>query len=311
MALTHTPRSFFRLGLALSGGSLRGAGHLGILQVLEENGIIPDIVAGVSAGALVAALYARGMPVPSMITRATQLALTRLIDWDISLWTVGKFLLLYPLYRLGLRPNPKTLLPAGFIRGNRLESYIHRLLRRYPRRRIPCLLLATDLYHAETAVFGSLPSFPLPREHRYIRLREDEWARAVRASCSLPGVFQPTPFRGRRLVDGAVRNTLPADLLFLAGAQRVIAVDLHLGELEDRRLESFVDIIDRSLTLMFADLAGLRLSPYPALRLAPPVPDIGWTDYHRIPECIDAGRRYALSRLPDIRAYLKGSPPKA
>ncbi|HHY67296.1 MAG TPA: hypothetical protein GX517_08895 [Alicyclobacillus sp.] len=298
----HRP---FRLGLALSGGSLRGAGHLGVLQVLEEHGIVPDIVAGVSAGAVVAALYARGMPVAEMIEEAKHLAKARLIDWDVSLRTVLRFLLRYPLYRLGLSPNPKTLLPPGLIQGARLEAYLHRLFLMYPRRSLPCLISATDLYHTETVVLGSLPSLSLSPAHRYIRLGEHEWPRAVRASCALPGVFQPARLRERHLVDGAVRNTLPADLLFRAGARRVIAVDLHLGELVDRDMKTFIDVIDRSLTLMFADLAALRLSSYPELRLAPPIPDIGWTDFARIPECIEVGRAYALHQLPLIREYLQ------
>lgn len=295
----------FRLGLALSGGSLRGAGHLGVLQVLEEHGIVPDIVAGVSAGAVVAALYARGMPVAEMMEEAKHLAKARLIDWDVPLRTVARFLLTYPLYRLGLHPNPKALLPTGLIQGARLEGYLLRLFLMYPRRHLPCLISATDLHHTETVVLGSLPSLSLSPGHRYIRLGEHEWPRAVRASCALPGVFQPARLRERHLVDGAVRNTLPADLLFRAGARRVIAVDLHLGELVDRDMKTFIDVIDRSLTLMFADLAALRLSGYPELRLAPPIPDIGWTDFDRIPECIEIGRAYTLHQLPLIREYLQ------
>jgi NTE family protein len=284
---------------------------LGILEVLEEHGIVPDIIAGVSAGALVAALYAHGMPVSAMIREASRLAKARLIDWDLSFWTLGKFLLVYPLSRLGLRRPPKDGLPKGFIRGKRLEAYVARLLRRYPHLRMPCLLLATDVFNAETVVFGSFPQLPgLPSDHHYIPLSPPDWPQAVRASCSLPGVFQPLLFHDRWLVDGAVRNTLPADLLFRAGAEKVIAVDLQLGELADRRMDSFVDVIDRSLTLLLADMAALRLSPYPVLRLAPPIPEIGWTQFHRIPECIETGRQFARTHFPVIRKYLESSSPR-
>lgn len=311
MARLTNPGRPYRLGLALSGGSLRGTGHLGILEVLEEQGIIPDIIAGVSAGAVVAALYAHGMPVSAMIREARRLAHARLIDWDVPFGALGKFLLFYPLYRLGLGRTPKNFLPKGFIRGQRLEAYVARLLRRYPRLRMPCLLLATDLYNAQTVVFGSFPRLPgLPPDHHYVALAPQDWPRAVRASCSLPGVFQPLRYQDRWLVDGAVRNTLPADLLFRAGVEKVIAVDLQLGELADRRMESFVDVIDRSLTLLLADMAALRLSPYPVLRLAPPIPEIGWTQFHRIPECIEKGRQFARACFPAIRDYLESSSPR-
>lgn len=307
MSGSRADRRRFRIGLALSGGSLRGAGHLGVLEVLEENGILPDIVAGVSAGAVVAALYARGMPVSSMIERARRLAASTLIDWDVPIWPLIKFLLLYPLSRTGLRPSPRRLLPDGLIRGRRLEAFLRKLFHEYPQPRLPCFLLATDLDEATTVVFGSTPSLEgLSGDHRYISLRPPEWATAVCASCSMPGIFRPVRFRERRLVDGAVRNTLPADLLFAAGAQKVIAVDLHLGELADDRIDSFVDVLDRSLTMMLAGIAALRLSSYPVLRLAPPIPDIGWTAFHRIPECIEAGRQYARSHLPMIQRYLEG-----
>ena len=72
--MSEPARRMPRLGLALGGGAARGFAHVGVIQVLEQNGIRPDLVAGTSAGSLVAALYASGMS-GAELERAAMLSL--------------------------------------------------------------------------------------------------------------------------------------------------------------------------------------------------------------------------------------------
>jgi NTE family protein len=127
----QAPATRPRLGLALGGGFARGIAHLGVLNVLEENGLRPDCLGGTSAGSLIAAGYASGTPLPEL-TR-----LVRSVRWrDFARWRVS---------RMGLASN------------ERMESFIRRFFRsrRFEDLRIPLVVVATDLVSGQAVAFTS------------------------------------------------------------------------------------------------------------------------------------------------------------
>jgi NTE family protein len=177
-----------RLGLALGGGFARGLAHIGVLGVLEENKIPIHCIAGVSAGAIVAAAYASGAT-PEEIARAgCSMRFT-----DVARWTIG---------RMGI---------AG---SDRMERFLRKLLKvyRFEQMRIPLGIVATDVVTGEAMVFRDKGDVVLP----------------IRASCSYPGLFQPVPCVGRLLVDGAISTEVPALLTRLLGATHVISLHLPM-----------------------------------------------------------------------------------
>ena len=131
-AYAHPPRPETerpRLGLALGGGFARGISHIGVLKVLEENGVRPDYLAGTSVGSIIAAGYASGASVAEL----TRIA--RRARWkDFARWTVS---------RMGLASN------------ERMESFIRRFFHalRFEDLRIPLAVVATDLVRGEAVVF--------------------------------------------------------------------------------------------------------------------------------------------------------------
>lgn len=175
-----------RIGLALSGGAVRGAAHVGVLQVLEREGIVPAVVAGTSAGAMVGAAYAAGLPAAeiSRIFRAT--------SWS-------------KLARLKLRSRFSLLdtRPMEEVVRTALGVATFEELRR------PFAAIATDVLSGERVVFSS-----------------GDLGIALRASSAVPGVFAPVEHEGRLLVDGCVLDNLPVDVAREMGADYVIAVDL-------------------------------------------------------------------------------------
>ncbi len=177
------------IGLALGGGFARGIAHLGILKVLEENQVPIAMIAGVSAGALVASAYASGTDVGSIATIAKAMKFK-----DIARWTFS---------RLGL---------AG---SDRMATFIARLLKvyRFEEMRIPLAVLATDLNTGGPVVFRDYGDVVLP----------------LRASCSYPGLFQPVRYRDHHLVDGAMAMEVPAPSLRRMGATHVISVCLPVN----------------------------------------------------------------------------------
>lgn len=173
-------------GLALGGGFARGMAHIGVLKVLEREGVRVDWIAGVSAGSIVAAAYAAGASIDELkeIARAMKFK-------DVAGWRPG---------RLGLAAS------------ERMELFLRRILKvhRFEEMRMPLAVVATDLRTGEPVVFHT----------------KGEVFTAVRASCSYPGLFHPVRHDGRLLVDGAMSMEIPAEALKGVGVRRVISVAL-------------------------------------------------------------------------------------
>lgn len=180
-----------RVALVLSGGGARGFAHLGVLRVLEREGWRPDLVVGTSAGAIVGAMYASGLSVAEIETAAATL------DWSVL---------------FGVDPVRALLsgIGLGIVRGERLEKFLRRHLgvpiERFP---IRFAAVAADMERGEV-----------------VTLNQGDAARAVLASCAVPGLYTPVNARGLLLADGQVVSPLPVQTARSLGAVRVLAVDV-------------------------------------------------------------------------------------
>ena len=177
-----------RLGVALGGGFARGLAHIGVLGVLEQNGIPLHCITGVSAGAIVAAAYASGTTPVEIAQAGSAMRFT-----DVARWTIG---------RMGI---------AG---SERMERFLRKLLKCYTfeQMRIPLGVVATDVVTGEAVIFRDRGDVVLP----------------IRASCSYPGLFQPVRCGERLLVDGAISTEVPALLARVLGATHVISLHLPM-----------------------------------------------------------------------------------
>jgi len=176
-----------RLGLALGGGAARGFAHVGVIQVLERNGIRPDLVVGTSAGSLVAALYASGMDGAALERAALSMDEATLTDWMLP------------------------LVNRGMLRGDALARYVREAVggRQLQDMSPPLGVLATDLASGQGVLF-----------------RRGDAAQAVRASSAVPGVFAPVEIAGREYVDGGLVAPVPVSQARAMGAEVVLAVDI-------------------------------------------------------------------------------------
>src|SRR5437660_4007549 len=182
------PNEPLRIGLALGGGFARGICHAGVLKVFERNQIPIAAIAGVSAGAIVAAAYASGAT-PDEIARAgCSMRFT-----DVARWSINRM---------------------GFVGSDRMERFLKRLLKtfRFEDMKIPLAVVATDLCTGEPVLFRDTGDVNLP----------------IRASCSYPGLFQPVKMGDLTLVDGAMSMEVPALVARKLGATRVISVHLPM-----------------------------------------------------------------------------------
>jgi NTE family protein len=192
--MNKQPENIKKIGLALGSGSARGFSHIGILQALEEMGIKPDIVCGVSMGAIIGAAYCSG----------TLASLTR---WASSL-DRATMLHYFDINWLG---------HGGPIKGEQLLEFLRKYIADQPMNTLsqPFGVVATDLSTGED-----------------VWLREGSLLDAVRASAALPGILPPWP-RLRQdgttqwLIDGGLVDPVPVALCREMGADIVIAVNLN------------------------------------------------------------------------------------
>ena len=181
---TKTPP---RIGLALGGGAARGFAHVGVIQVLEEAGIRPSLVAGTSAGSLVAAIYASGKTGAQLQQVAETMEEAAIADWTLQIFS------------------------RGALRGEALGRYVNaqvnsRLIENMP---LPLGIVATDLNTGVDTLF-----------------QRGDTGTAVRASSAVPAVFQPVKISGRDYVDGGLVSPVPVRAAHKMGAELVIAVDI-------------------------------------------------------------------------------------
>lgn len=265
-----------RIGVVLGGGAARGVAHVGVLQALEENGIYPSVVAGTSVGALVGGLYAAG------VSSLRLAALVREIKW-LDLVSVR-------LPSVNWSDLARTI-PMGLVDLDKLIEWVDQVLGgpvNMQQLNLPFAAVATDLLSGEIVV-----------------MNEGLLAPAIRASCSVPGVFTPYHRNGRLLVDGVVVNNLPVTVAQNLGADYVIAVDL-LPLIGHAQVEPR-NVVELSMTALFMLARATQIEQELAdVLIAPAITHINLSDLSSGEELMAAGREATEAAIPRIQAALAG-----
>lgn len=270
-----------KIGIALGGGAARGIAHIGVLEILEKEGIPIDVVAGTSAGAVIGALYCSGM---------TPLKLKEVVngfDWkkrsnlvDISL--------------------PKT----GFIAGDKLMREVQDLMGgdlTFEELKKPFACVACDLLTGEEIVMNT-----------------GSVIEAVRASIAIPIIFQAVKRNGRYLIDGGMINQVPVNVARAMGADYVIAVNVtpvrahklknKLGEQENcgKECEPHPNLISVMLNIIeIANSFRIEASLVGAdIIIEPHMTQIGQADFHKDKLSILQGEMSAIDAVLKIKRDL-------
>jgi len=295
------------VGLALSSGAAKGFAHVGVLQVLEENGVEPDVVAGSSMGAYVGALWAFGCDGAKL----EKLARDMEVKW--ALWN-----LIDPVF------PPRQGVLSGHAIKRRLQQTIgdaqfSDLLR-------PLLVLATNLDTLARVVFSS-----------------GDVATAVHTSIAVPGIFVPIRIGEESFIDGGIVDPLPVDVLQEMGVRKIIAVNAipssdriracqqaqrEVARNTERRarrlakkflpLNQHMNYFARGniLEILMHSIHGAQIRMAEAngrqadVVLQPDICSDRWVDYRNPGQYIRAGREVALRKLDEIKAVVqeKGTP---
>lgn len=281
-------------GIALAGGGIRGAAHVGVLLALEENGLIPASIAGTSAGGIVAGLYAAGMSARELSEIVPDLSGKGAAFFDPDL--PGLISLIPELLA------HRSSLLSGLIKGDRMEKYLYRLTggKRMAESRLRVVIPAVDLCSGKTVAFTNTLEGVRP-------LRRVKWSdspllsEAMRATSAVPAVFRPKLLDCMCLVDGGVTDVLPVDLLIAAGERNVLAVDVS----EDYEVPESINLIEvasHSLAIMETRLREC-VTRGERMLLDPDLPETdGLLALSQMPACMEAGYRAAKRAMPRIRS---------
>lgn len=266
-----------KVGLALGGGAARGLAHIGVLVVLEKEGIPIDVIAGTSAGAAIGALYAQGKDAGRIKELATDM------NWRK----------LTPFFDLAL---PKT----GFVRGKRIKDLLRSIIGdiRFNDLKIPLACVATDINTGEEVV-----------------IKEGSVLEGVRASISIPVIFTVVKEKGRYLTDGGLVNPVPVSVLKQMGADFIIAVNV-IPDVKDRvhQVSKGQKRGFKELNIFGVLMQSIYIATYSLVRpslenadivIEPQMVHIGYGDFRRVQECILQGELATQNSIPAIKRQLK------
>ncbi len=286
-----------RIGLVLGGGGARGAAHIGVLKVIEENKIPVDYIVGTSMGAIVGGLYASGMS-PDEIEKTFNS-----IDWkdlftdrpsreDLSFRHKQARKQLID-FEMGFKKG-KFVLPKGLIAGQKLGFLLKSMtlqvsdIEDFDKLPIPFRPVATDIETGEMVV-----------------LKKGNLAEALRASMSVPAVFSPVEIDERVLVDGGIVKNLPVDIARQMGADIIIAVNVGVPLAKREKLGSLIDITMQVVGIMTLQNVKEELSKIKEkdLLISPDLGDYTTSDFIKAQEIIKLGEAESRKFTDGLKRY--------
>ncbi|MDI3481116.1 MAG: hypothetical protein PWQ97_771 [Tepidanaerobacteraceae bacterium] len=291
----------YNIGIALSGGGVRGAVHLGVLKVLAQNGIYPDIISGTSAGSIAGAVYAAGIDIDDFVGKLKDIKAWKLLDPSFT----PAYILLLIFYYWTNKPMVMWSFPDGLFKGEKIEHYLDELLqeKNFDELCIPLSVVSADINTGETVIFCSKNNVPRKKIPNTVFISDAKVSEAVRASISLPGVFLPKNIKGRKLVDGGIKDNIPVDILYYQKTKKVLAVDL--GVTTGRaRADSMLEILMASVDIMGDELSYYIRKNYPGYYIYPDLKGVSYRDFNRIPEFVKYGEQVTYKALPEIKKFL-------
>ena len=269
-----------RIGVALGGGAARGMAHLGVLNALDQHGIVVDAIAGTSVGAMTGVMYSAGLDC-AYLTNAFATDLTP--SWIFRHLPSGGYWYLLYKYRRG-QWDPM------------LRKYLHDW--KLEQLALPCLTVTADLVSGQAVVRD-----------------QGDAAHAILESINLPMLSAPICRNGQALIDGGLMNNIPADVLTSQGCNLVIAVSVttkiatQFGANKpdtptlSMRIPSSLQTMLRTLEVQNVSLNAIGVQPAEVV-IAPEVADFDLSEFMRAKELFALGEQAALVQIPKIRQLL-------
>lgn len=279
-----------KLGIALSGGGIRGIAHAGVLKALEDNGIKVDIIGGTSSGSMIAMLYASGYS-PYHIYR-----LFKKHSKDIARVNTKPIIKSYMLN--------KRITLKGLKTGNSVEKVFDEVINKqgiYKMKdiKMPVVIPTVDLMNCKEYIFTNNP--PEDKE-KYIT--DISVGKAIRASSSFTAVFSPCEYKEHAFIDGGALDNIPIEEVKKQGADIVIGVKFNSEEITEDS-----NIMD--MTMKTIDIMGEKISEN-NLKQANYILNVytdktGLLDVDKLDSCYKYGYNAVIENLDKIKEVIEGT----
>lgn len=283
-----------KLGLALSGGGIRGIAHAGVLKALEDNHIPVEIIGGTSAGALISSLYALGYS-PYYIY-----ILFKRYAKEIAAINSGPI-----ISGIGSLIKSKKVSITGLKTGKSIEKAYDNLASRkgvktiQDIQKMPLVITAVDVSEAKEYIFTN--QIPKEGKDKSQYITDIPIGKAVRASSSFPAVFCPCEFKKHQFLDGGVLDNIPVSEVRKQGADRVIAVNFKADDID--KTSNIMDLAMRTLDIMGNKISEENLEQSDFV-LTVKTDKTGLLDVEKLDSCYQYGYQAVIENLDKIKEIL-------
>ena len=279
-----------KLGLALSGGGVRGIAHAGVLKALEENNIKIDVIGGTSAGSIISTLYAMGYS-PYYIYILFKRYAKDLVNQN-SITTITSL--------KSFITNKKTNF-SGFYSGEEIENVFNEVAKRKGIKNIsdikmPIVIPAVDFQDSKEYIFTN--NIPEKIEDKTKYITEIPIGKAIRASSSFPVAFCPCEFEKHRFLDGGILDNFPSLEVKKQGVDKVLTVNFKADDINEQ--SNVMDIIMRSIDIMGNKVSEENLNNSDMV-LTIKTDKTGLLEVEKLDDCYKYGYRQTINNIDKIQ----------
>lgn len=279
-----------KLGLALSGGGIRGIAHAGVLKALEENNIKIDFIGGTSSGSIISTLYAMGYS-PYYIYILFKRYAKDLVNQNSlsTITSLGSFM-----------TNKKTHF-SGFYSGEEIEKGFNEIALRKGIKKIsdikmPISIPAVDFQDSKEYIFTN--NVPKETENKNKYITEISIGKAIRASSSFPVVFSPCEYGSHKFLDGGILDNFPSLEVKKQGADKVLTVNFKADDINEE--SNIMDIIMRSIDIMGNKVSEENLKSSDMV-LTIQTDKTGLLEVDKLDDCYKYGYRQTINNIDKIK----------
>lgn len=280
-----------KIGLALGGGGVKGAGHIGVIKALQENGIEIEYIGGTSIGSIVAAFYAMGYNTEEM------LKLFKYFSKDV--------MKVDPKYYWTNVKNRKNFMGYGVLSGESIEAAMNECahlkgVKNIQDIKMPIVIPTVDITESKKYVFTNHEYDEKFEEDVYIR--DISIGKAVRASSSYPGMFAPTMYKTHKFVDGGIIDNLPAQEVRKLGAEKVLSVRFSSETKTDPK--NIFEVAIKSVDLLFDQRTAAEIASSD-FTITLDLPEASVFNVKKIDYCYNKGYITAIENMEKIKEIFK------
>lgn len=281
-----------KLGIALSGGGIRGIAHAGVLKALEESKIKIDAIGGTSSGALIAGLYVLGYS-PEEIYHLFKMHAKDIVG-------IGATPLFSKIYQVIKREN------TGFRRGEEIEKIFNKLAKEKGIEtlsqitKMPISIPTVDIKDGKEYIFTN----QIPNEKNSYKkyIVNIDIGKALRATSSFPAVFCPCDFREHKFLDGGALDNVPVIEVKKQGVEKVLAVKFKPDDITED--SNYMDIAMRTIDLMGSKIAEENLEQSDYI-LTIGTDKTGLLDIKKLDSCYQYGYTATMNEINKIKEIIQ------